>query len=356
MKLFLVSASTGMGHIAASRAVELAAKERGHQVISIDAMDHVAPAFRSWFRGGYEKLVRDRPGLWGHLYKSADRPLFNYWFQTALDQAFSGPIAELIERESPDWVVCTHSVSQPRIAKLNTPMAVVVTDLYPHRMWLRGSPDLFCVATEWSKKILLDRVPGVNVSVTGIPISPEFHSIPDIRPRQVLITTGGISGGPVAEVAHALSELDVAELHIVTGWNNELQTRLKQDRALQNVTVYGHLNHEQMAHVMQTSALIVSKPGGLTTSEALATGTPFVVYRPFMIPGQEERNASFLVESGAGVEARDLEALKKAVYELLLAPERLSKMREIALQHGKPNAAADVVAAIESQARVGATV
>lgn len=228
-------------------------------------------------------------------------------------------------------------------------MAVVITDLYPHRMWLRGHPDLFFVATEWSQKILRNRVPDAESLVTGIPISPEFRPVEEVRPRQILITSGGISGGPIAEVARALASLEIAELHIVTGWNSELQHRLQKDPALTDVTIYGHLSQEQMAQVMQTSALLVSKPGGLTTMEALATGTPFMIYRPFMIPGQEERNLEFLEESGAGIQARDTEELKKLVYELLLEPERLQKLRTSAISHGRPDAAINVIEALEAR-------
>ena len=351
MKFFIVSASTGMGHIAAARALETVARERGHEVISIDVMDHVAPAYRSWFRGGYEKLVRKNPAMWGHLYRTSDRPLFNFWFQTAMDQAFSGPIAKMIAKEEPDWVICTHSVSQTRIPQAHRPMAVVITDLYPHRMWLRGHPDLFFVATEWSQEILKSRVPDAHSLVTGIPISPEFRQIDAVKPRQVLITSGGISGGPIAEVARALAGLEIADLHIVTGFNAELQNRLKNDPVLKNVTIYGHLSQEQMATVMQSSALIVSKPGGLTTMEALATGTPFVIYKPFMIPGQEERNARFLVESKAGVQADNVESLKKTVYELLLEPARLRLLRVNAIANGKPNAALKVIEALEAKSQ-----
>jgi len=335
-----------MGHMMAARALELAAVERGHAPTTIDAMDYVTPGFRSWYRGGYERLVRQNPAMWGHLYFSSDRPLFNYLVQTTLDFTFCGRIERLVRQEGPDWVVCTHSIAQPRIPLAGRPMATVVTDLYPHRMWLRGHPQLTCVASEWSQKILHDRRPRAKSVVTGIPISPEFR--PSVAPleRRVLVTSGGISGGPVVEVVRELAKLSL-DIHVVTGWNESLRQSLSGDSALAGVTVHGRLDPGQMAEQLALASLVVAKPGGLTTMEALAVGTPFVVFKPFMIPGQEEQNAQFLAESGAGVVIDDLRSLGDQVAALASDPSRLLAMRTAATANGRPGAAGNVLEALE---------
>jgi processive 1,2-diacylglycerol beta-glucosyltransferase len=227
-------------------------------------------------------------------------------------------------------------------------MATVVTDLYPHRMWLRGRPDLFCVPSDWSKEILLGRRPKAEAVVTGIPISSEFRPSVAHGPRRVLVTSGGISGGPVLEVVRALARLPL-DLHVVTGWNESLRHSLEEDPALAGVTVLGHLDQAQMAEAMGGAALIVGKPGGLTTMESLAVGTPFVVFKPFMIPGQEERNAQFLSESGAGIGVGDVQQLCAQVATLLDAPDRLASMRAAAAANGRPDAAANVVRTLEAR-------
>jgi processive 1,2-diacylglycerol beta-glucosyltransferase len=345
LKLLIVSASTGMGHMAAARGVEKAAQARGHSAVTVDVMDRVTPLYRTWFRGGYERLVRRNPKMWGHLYRTSDLPRFNYRFQTGLDYLFCGVIAKMVQSERPDWVVCTHSIAQPRIPRAGRPMAIVVTDLYPHRMWLRGSPDLFCLPSEWSAEMLRQRVPGAKYVVTGIPISPEFQP-GVVAPGRVLLTAGGIGGGPVLEAAQALVSSGVRDLQIVTGWNTQLRAQL-EGKHLSGVTVHGFLQQDEMARLLQSAALLVAKPGGLTTMEALSVGTPFLVYQPFLIPGQEEQNAEFLVEAGAGVRARSTEELGREASALLRSPVRLEEMRARALEHGKPDAAENVVRALE---------
>jgi processive 1,2-diacylglycerol beta-glucosyltransferase len=93
-----------------------------------------------------------------------------------------------------------------------------------------------------------------------------------------------------------------------------------------------------MATVMAASDLLIGKPGGLTTFEALASGLPFVVAEPFLIPGQEEGNADFLVETGIGRRAKDVEQAVRVVGNLLRAPEQLTAMGQAARTHARPDA------------------
>jgi processive 1,2-diacylglycerol beta-glucosyltransferase len=97
-----------------------------------------------------------------------------------------------------------------------------------------------------------------------------------------------------------------------------------------------------MAALMRASDFLIGKPGGLTMSECLASGCPFVIYLPVLIPGQEEGNAQFLEESGAGVAVNSPEELRETAHILLRSPEMLAKMREAALKVARPNAAADI--------------
>lgn len=353
-KLLILSASTGNGHMSAAFAIAAEAEKAGLEAVVVDVMDVTPDAFTSWYRGGYEKLVKDRPELWGHLYKSSDRPLFNYGFQTILDFAFTSKIRKLIAEMRPDWVVCTHSLPQPRLVPLRREfrfrMGIVVTDLYVHRMWLRGRPDAFFVPQEWTREVLRRRKPrlGAHCVVTGIPIHPVFGERKFERSwggeKWAIVSSGGIGGGPLTDAVKVMLESGWW-VRVIAGRNQAAFDSLKavfggDDR----VIVLGHIDAAKMAELMQTSHLLVSKPGGLTTFESLASGIPFCVYWPFLIPGQEEGNATFLRDIGAGVIAHDLDELRSALGKL--DDEKLKVMSAAGLEQALPDAAAKIVQAL----------
>lgn len=337
------------------------ARHAGHEVETIDCMDFSPEAFAGWFRGGYEFLVRHQPWLWGHLYRTSDRPLFNYTVQTAMDYSFLSQLEPLIKRFQPHWVICTHSVPQPRLAALRSEygykVAVVVTDLYPHRMWLRGNPDLYCLPTDWSMTALRKRVgKAPRAEVTGIPIGAqfgacEFHPPSSTRKVKILLSAGGIGGGPLVAAAKALATLPIeADVDVLCGGNSSAFADIDALPTGGKVCLkpLGLLPNDQVAEKMKSAHVFVGKPGGLTTFESMACGLPFVVLDPCLIPGQEERNAEFLTEVGAGVRARTIKQLPKVVSDLLKDPRRLELMREQGLANARPDAAAKVLNLLES--------
>ncbi|MEZ5163479.1 MAG: hypothetical protein R2688_06955 [Fimbriimonadaceae bacterium] len=137
-RILVLSASTGNGHTSAADAIVAQAQAMGLHAVHEDVLDFTSKGFRKWYRGGYETLVRRRPKMWGHLYRTSDRPRFNYYFQTGLDKQFCRPLSKIIRSHKPDWVICTHSLPQPALARMRDQisfrMGVVVTDLYVHRM------------------------------------------------------------------------------------------------------------------------------------------------------------------------------------------------------------------------------
>ncbi|MCS6775647.1 MAG: glycosyltransferase [Chloroherpetonaceae bacterium] len=366
-RVMLVSASTGNGHNSAARALQVALAQQGIEAPLVDTLDYCPASFRAWFRDGYEVLVLHKPDLWGHLYRTSDRPRFNYRFQTMLDFLFVARINELIQAHRPDWIVCTHSLPLPRLAHIHRRnpsfrVGVVVTDLYPHRMWLRGNPHHYFVPDEWTRTILLQRKPDTagHISVTGIPINPVFGQKQNPREAReqlglhpelptVLFTAGGIGAGPVEEATRALLRMRLpAQVVVVCGRNEGLyhrmcrrQTQLTAGTPVR-LALRGHVPQAEMAALMRASDLLVGKPGGLTMSECLATGCPFIIYMPVLIPGQEEGNARFLQDVGAGLAVHHRDELPSTVQALLQDPPRLAAMRDAALKVARPNAAADI--------------
>jgi processive 1,2-diacylglycerol beta-glucosyltransferase len=353
-RLLLLTASTGNGHLSANRALAVEAEAEGLAIHEADVMLHCHHLFRAWFAGGYERTVRNSPAFWGHLYRRSDRPYFYYRFQTMLDHNFCGGIRHILEASRPDWVVCTHSVAQPRLEDFRREfgfrIAVVITDIHPHAMWLRGEPDYFFAPTQETYDRLRARNPAFadRCEVVGMPINQAFVQAaanrPPAGPRpRVLVTAGGIGSGPLLEVARALEKLDV-EADVVAGRGADNEKRLRA--AFPNhprIRVHGLVPQEGMAKLMAAADLLVAKSGGLTTFEALTCGTPFVVFEPLLIPGQEEDNARFLKQIGAGETCANLDALIRTVSDLAADPARRAQMREAALAHARPDAARRII-------------
>ncbi len=359
MRVLILSASTGHGHTSASIALKDEIESHGGECKIVDCMDHVAPNFRRWFKGGYELLVRKGPWLWGHLYRTSDRKRANYRIQTYLDRRYSKPIDDIVRSYRPDVVLCTHSVAQPRLSALRKELgflfAVVVTDIHPHRMWLRGNPDLFFCSTDESVRILKERtgLDEANILCTGIPINssfrpslerPEDYATWNLDPnrRVVLLSSGGIGAGPFEEAVRVLFPLNV-QLVVLCGQRKDVFHRLStRYKGNQNIQILQQISQSAMGSLMGLATMLIGKSGGLTTFEALACGCPFLVLSPFLIPGQEEDNAKWLKDIGVGLLVSDMCALRGAVEILLEHPEMLKHMHENALKNAKPDAAKSI--------------
>lgn len=366
-EFLILSASTGNGHLSAARAVEQDLLSRGIRALHEDTLMWTPKGWKLWYGNGYEFTVRNMPKFWGMLYKVSDETTnWQFHVQTHLDMFFCRKIDQLVEQTNPCWVICTHSLPQPRLAMLREKrpgmkMAVVVTDLKPHEMWLRGEPDWFFVPTEWSADQLEKRKPGARArcTVCGIPVNAAFN---DPRPKSdiraslklpndmpvVLLTAGGIGAGPVVPMLRKLAKEADRPLFVVavcgrnkkTFANTKMQAKLITAGTNLKVRVLGHVAPTDMAAYMNACDLLVGKPGGLTTSEALVAGCPFLVADPFVIPGQEEDNRDFLVEKGIGVRAKTLEEVAEVALELVGDPNRLAEMSRRARENGHPDSAA----------------
>ncbi len=372
-RILILHASTGNGHRSAALALEAVLKERGADVRVEDTLTYAPKGFRLWYAGGYEALVRRAPRLWGFLYRDSDRVSASFRFQTQLDLRFVSRLDAMITDWKPDWVVCTHSLPQPRLTLLRERglkfhLGVVVTDLHPQWMWLRGDPDCFFVPEAWTEKRLLERLPSAvgKTLVTGIPVHSAFvrkHTREEVRLAKnldpavptLLLTAGGIGAGPFMEVMELLAALPIpAQVIVVCGRNQSLQDRLAARLALLHnvgkvrISLQGHVSQGEMASCMHASDFVVGKPGGLTSSECMVAGCPMLIYSPFMIPGQEEQNAEALVENGAGLLAQDMVSLSEYLVRLLTDADLRAQMQAKALAIAHPHAAEEIAEAILS--------
>jgi processive 1,2-diacylglycerol beta-glucosyltransferase len=380
VRVLVLSASVGAGHLRAAQAVELALRELAPPdavVKNVDVLTLTNAAFRKIYGEAYLDLVNKAPHMLGFFYDYMDKPRAKdskrEKLRLLVEKLNLSSLCDLLECERWDSVVNTHFMPAEIIAslrkrkKLKTPQMTVTTDFETHRLWVNQPCDHYTTATDEGAAYLRHwGVPGEDVTVTGIPIHPVFTKAKDrdeCRKRQdivggrpvVLQLAGGFGVGPVETIFQSTLAVEMPlELVVVTGKNAAAKKKLeafkppKQHR----VKVLGFT--DQMDELMAAADVVVSKPGGLTTSETLARGAAMVIVNP--IPGQESRNSDYLLENGAAIKINNLPTLATKLTALLEDPSRLGQLKANARRIAKPQAAFDVAVRALRLAGAGAGV
>jgi processive 1,2-diacylglycerol beta-glucosyltransferase len=314
----------------------------------------------------YLDLVSRAPHVLGYFYdlldrapsseKKADR------FRLMVEKLNLRKLLKLLRKGNWDVVVNTHFLPAELIASLRRkgevplPQFTVTTDFETHRLWVNQPCEHYFTATEEGAVNLQHwGVPSADITTSGIPIHPVFsrrkeraeclrnQGLVGDRPV-VLQLAGGFGVGPVESIFQNLLEVEgPLELAVVAGRNEELLGRLQQTPVPERhrVKVFGYT--KAMDELMTAADVVISKPGGLTTSEALACGAAMVVVNP--IPGQESRNSDFLLENGAAVKINNLATLTYKLGRLLSDSAHLARLKENAQRLARPEAAFTVAQA-----------
>ena len=362
-RLLLLSVSAGAGHVRAAEALRAAAADIDVEAEHLDVMDYVPGAFRALYTDFYIRLVERHPSMWAALYRIMDRtppsaPMAK--LRRAIERLNTLKLRKAIATFAPDVIVCTHflpaelMMRERRKGRVASPVFVQITDFDLHGMWI--IPDMagyFAASEEVAFRARARGIEADNVHVTGIPIMPAFATRPsrsecareigiDPNRRTILLMGGGAGLGGLDDVAARLLALDADfQLIALAGRNVEMLSRLQALAKKYPARLVAHGFTNRVERLMAAADLVITKPGGLTTSECLALGLPMIVHAP--IPGQEERNCDYLLEQGAALKAIDASALEFRVHELIAHPERIAEMAARARVLGHPKAARDVL-------------
>jgi processive 1,2-diacylglycerol beta-glucosyltransferase len=350
--------------VAAGRALASAFTELGAETLHVDLLDYTTVPFRRLYRQAYFDLVRNAPDLVDWLGKRLDRGpqrtrVRHLRLRARLTRLISYHLPRTIATYRPGLLVHTHFLPAEILSTLGrrmpAPQAVVVTDFAAHRLWLQPEVSRYFVAAEEVKAHLVSLgTPAADVKVTGIPIDGRFRSLngkDDARralrlaPGRdlVLLMAGGMGQSVLVSMLERLRQLR-CHIHVVVvcGRTPDLQQRAKQVVAdasgLVTFDVRGFT--DDIPDLMAAADLVIGKPGGLTTSEALAAGLPFAVVDPY--PLQEEANANFLLEHGAGMRIDPMSTLELKLTRFFGDPARRAAMSEAARRLGRPLAAAAI--------------
>jgi processive 1,2-diacylglycerol beta-glucosyltransferase len=357
--LLSVSAGAGHGRAAAALCAEAEACFPNITARHIDVMTLVPRSFRALYAEYYIKLVEHHPSVWAYLYHATDkmpRDALFASFRLAIERLNTRKLRDALEEFAPDHVVCTHFLPAELLAhdikrhRFVPPVWVQVTDFDLHRMWVQpGMRGYFAASDEIAFRIAQYGISRANVRVTGIPIMPAFSRKLDrtecarelgIAPDKstVLLMTGGAGIAAGEQMIERLLALP-GDFQVIAlaGRNERLLADYRRLAAAHAKRFFAVGFTTTMEQIMACADVAVTKPGGLTVSECLAVGLPMVLISP--IPGQEERNADYLMEQGVAVKAQDAVALEYKVGHLLSNREKLARMRENMRDLRRPDAA-----------------
>jgi len=361
MKILLLYISEHSGHHCASLAIEdaLRSTDPSTEIMNINSFHYTNPILEKIINKTYMSVVQRTPELWDYLYDNPKIVRRTQRLREMIHRFNSGKLKTLMEEFSPDVIICTQAFPCGMVAdykktfSLKTPIVAVLTDYAPHSYWIYNNVDRYIVPSEETGKKLVDNgIDRSRIAIYGIPINKKFMACPnrsEMREKlgfgkdaPVVLVMGGTQGlGPIREL---VSMMDNSSMNlqpvIVTGTNRKLfawlDARKNNFRKPVRVLPYA----DNIDELMGVSSLIITKPGGITTAEALAKGLPMLIFHP--LPGQEAMNTRYLLREGAAVKAENAADIIVLLKELLYNEGKLKSMSDRARSISKPSSSLDI--------------
>ncbi len=345
-KVLLLSEGFGVGHTQAAYALSAdlqlnAALET--QVIELGSVLH--PTLAPFILNMYKKTLSAHPKLYGLVYRQYDKSLSRF-NQLALHRLFYAHTAKLIQRFHPEAIVCTHPFPNAVISRLKSigltlPLYTVITDYEAHGTWITDESDAYLVSTsEVKQKLIHQGVLPTKVKVTGIPVHPNFkikHDKAEVRTQYklkdlptVLIMGGGWGLMDQESFLNSLLQWkDQLQFIICCGSNEKVRHKLLSKPLFQHANIHILGFTTEVNKLMDAADLLITKPGGLTCTEASIKGIPMLFYKP--IPGQEEGNCQYFTDNGWGEEIKSCDTLKRWFQSLLQEDDEPTNKRNNSL-------------------------
>lgn len=366
-KVLIFYASYGGGHLSAAKSIEnyLIENFKDINVELIDCVKYINKAFEKITTTAYKEMAKKAPWVWGKLYRDAQKGPIAH-ISSRANSFMAIKLIKLLREKAPDIIISTHPFGSQmcnylrRKQKIGCKLATILTDFKSHEQWIIGheSTDLFFVSNENMRQELVEKnVDSNKIHVTGIPIRNDFlknHNKKEIlnelnfseNKKTILLFAGGEFGlgkNKVTEVLNSLAQnFKNTQIIAVSGRNENMKKEFRNIVIKNQREADIHILEftDKVADFMAISDLVITKPGGLTTSESLVSGLPLLIINP--IPGQEEENAEFLEN------ARVAKWLKKEddinfILNILLNDENiLNNMKQNIKNIAKPNSTKDI--------------
>ncbi len=366
-KVLIFYAAYGGGHLSAAKSIQKYITENFTDVESemVDCMKYINKPLEKVTTGAYREMAKKVPKLWGKVYFDSEKGLLSEISKDS-NKLMAKKLSKLINEINPDLIISTHPFSSQMASylkgkgKIDCEIATILTDFAIHKQWLVGSEytNNFFVSNDTMKNDMIDL--GINenkIHVTGIPMSDRFFETFDkeaiykmfnLNPdKKVILFFGGGEFGlgkdrTVQVLDSFVKKLTNFQLVAVAGKNEKMKEAFeelaKNNQAEDRVRVLGFT--DKVPELMHISCLVVSKPGGLTTTETLASSLPMIIINP--IPGQEEENAEFLESKGAGVWLKSTDNPDDIIDLVFKDENKLEQMKKNAIKLAKKNSTKEI--------------
>lgn len=357
-RIVILTMSVGAGHLRASEVIQRAIDDGGDgvEVRTVDAVELARPWFLWLYIHSYWWMLYRAPGLWRRLFERRERMQHR---ATAPQWVFRRGCEEVLQQLksfAPHLVIATE-IGAAEIAALgkregwfNAPILAAQTDFQTESPWAQREIDVFSVASDEAKGQLLGWGVSPNrIVLCGIPIDPAF-SLPfdraellqalglDSRRPVVLVMGGGMGPAPLDAIIQSLEICGLPlQVLAVAGRNQAMRSKLEALRGKIALDLHVFGWSENVPELMAAASLLITKPGGVTTAEALAAGLPMILTHP--IPGPEERHIRYLAKNNLAVCAHTLEDIARHAYRLLTNREELTALARRAREVARPDAA-----------------
>ena len=360
MKILFLPVAIGGGHMKTAEAVKeyIDNNFENAQTMMVDTLKYINPMVDLVVVGGYLNTIKSTPMVYRKLYEMAENTDNLSDFSKTVNQMLSFKIKKLVQTFGPDVIVCTHPfplqmiTTLKRRGKVEAKIMAILTDFAPHSFWHYKEVDTYIVAHQSVKCEMISR--GVNPEIIhplGIPISSRFsidYNKAEIRSRlglkdipTILLMGGSLGFGDIKDIFLALLNCSLnIQTIAVTGKNKRLKTKMEKyaKDSAKPVKILGFT--DEIPELMSASDFIITKPGGITISEALAKKLPIIIISP--IPGQEEKNAHFLQNNGVAIRIYEKENVELILKQLFENSLRIRQMVQMAEHLSKPHAAEDI--------------
>jgi processive 1,2-diacylglycerol beta-glucosyltransferase len=360
-RIILMYISEVSGHHCATIAVEKAIKmlAPGCEVLNINAFNYTNPISEKIVNKIYMSVIKAAPGIWDYLYDNQSVARGIEKLKKRVHKFNSPKMKALIDSFKPDAILCSQAYPCGMVADYKKafgsriPLVAVLTDYVPHSYWLYDTVDFYVTPSdEVSCRLEKKGVEARRIKPLGIPFNPEFNRHIDrqevfaglkLNPDKpvILIMGGGQGLGPIKTIVKSLegSHYPLQEI-IVAGTNKRLYQSLKKKikKYKKRILLYGYADN--VNELMSISDVIISKPGGVTTAEALSKKLPMVIVKP--IPGQEANNTAYLTKQGAAVKLLQPKEITRVIDGLLDDHHKLKQLKDACGRIAKPHASVDI--------------
>lgn len=347
--IVIVSASTGYGHNQVAGALKLEFEEKGYKAVIVEPLKEVSKSLDMLVSDGYKILATLMPKMYGTIYKISNNETMNRPVAKIFIKALTDKIEEIVNFENASMIISTHPLLVDVISSLkgdgiiDIPFLSIVTDFLPHQSYISDNVDAYLVGSSYTKNGIVARgISPDKVYCYGIPIKRIFREDVVTEKKEDIFTIllmGGSMG--VSSIKKALKNLlnieDKLKIIVVCGNNDTLKNSIdeKYSEYIPNkyIEILGFT--DKIPELMELSDVIITKPGGLTVTEALTKNIPMII--PYFIPGQEEENAEVLVNAGAAIKVDSVKELDEVVGVLMNDPSKIKwlkqNMKEMSKDH-----------------------